>query len=187
MPPAERSALDSLHLCTSSPCSFDFFYRIPPVSRKSLPLSWVHSLQDTSAPLYMRTTFVFLVVCMYRSSYYVLPSSAHPHANIFFLFLFSFSPPDSGVYMLALWNMITGVEYLRMEKTNIPALIELLAHDREKVKPGTVQSCTVPCCTVQFFIVPYCILQYRAKRYLLVSRRLVLYRATVLRSMLIVS
>eukprot|EP00904_Undaria_pinnatifida_P013782 jgi/Undpi1/9534/HiC_scaffold_27.g11990.m1 len=38
----------------------------------------------------------------------------------------------TGVYMLALWNMITGVEYLRMEKTNIPALIELLAHDREK-------------------------------------------------------
>lgn len=40
------------------------------------------------------------------------------------------------MYLLALWNMFSGYEYLRVEKTKIPWLIERLAHDRAQVGPA---------------------------------------------------
>lgn len=43
---------------------------------------------------------------------------------------------EAGVYLLALWNMFSGYEYLRVEKTKIPWLIERLAHDRQQVGPA---------------------------------------------------
>ena len=46
---------------------------------------------------------------------------------------------EAGVYLLALWNMISGVEYLRVDK-KIPWLIEKIARDREQVCPAPTRT-----------------------------------------------
>lgn len=38
------------------------------------------------------------------------------------------------MYLLALWNMLSGYDYLRMEKTQIPFIIKRIAHGRDQYK-----------------------------------------------------